>query len=55
MSRKRNFLDFVRDISDSAQKADEFTHGMDLASFQRDERTVFAVVLALEVIGEVAV
>jgi len=54
LGRKRNILDFVRDISDAALKVYEFTNGMDLASFQRDERTVFAVVRALEVIGEAA-
>src|SRR5215212_10896881 len=50
----RTYLDFLNDILDSATKARAFITGMDFAAFASDAKTVFAVVRALEIIGEAA-
>jgi uncharacterized protein with HEPN domain len=52
MKRKREYIDYLRDILDAAQKAGEFIAGMDIAAFERDAKTSFAVIRALEIIGE---
>lgn len=52
MGRERVYLDYVRDMSESAKKALEFVRGMEYEAFERDEKTQFAVVRALEIIGE---
>ena len=50
----RTYLDFLEDIRASARKAQEFVKGMNFESFAADEKTAFAVVRALEIIGEAA-
>ena len=54
MGRERLYLDYVRDMLESAKKALEFVSGMGYEAFERDEKTQFAVVRALEIIGEAA-
>lgn len=54
MSRQREYLDYLRDMLDAAEKAAEFTRGLDASSFARDAKTVFSVIRALEIIGEAA-
>ena len=49
---KREVLDFVDDVVSSAQKIEEFIAGMDLSEFRKDEKTAYAVIHALEVLGE---
>jgi len=49
---KTEFIDYLADILDSIHKIDNFTHGMDFIEFKKDEKTIYAVVRALEVIGE---
>jgi uncharacterized protein with HEPN domain len=51
---KREFQDYVDDILSAADKIEAFIGTMDLAAFNRDEKTVFAVIHALEVMGEAA-
>jgi uncharacterized protein with HEPN domain len=46
--------DYLQDILDYMIKAEEFVEGMDYLAFQEDDKTVFAVIRALEVIGEAA-
>jgi len=41
-------------MSDSAEKALEFVRGMEYSEFSEDEKTQFAVVRAIEIIGEAA-
>ena len=48
----RTYLDFLEDIRTAARKAQEFTAGMTFDAFAKDEKTAFAVVRALEIIGE---
>lgn len=54
MSLEREYTDYLRDIVDAAEKAERFLGDMDLAAFLADEKTSFAVVRALGVIGEAA-
>lgn len=54
MSMKRIYLDYIQDMLTSAEKALDFTKGMDYAQFSKDEKTHFAVIRALEIIGEAA-
>lgn len=50
----REYADFLKDMLDNAQRAIQFTKGMDYKSFAEDEKTVYAVIRAVEVIGEAA-
>jgi uncharacterized protein with HEPN domain len=54
MIPERTHIDYLRDILDAAERAGQFTRGMDFAQFAADDRTNFAVVRALEIIGEAA-
>ncbi|HLD70902.1 MAG TPA: DUF86 domain-containing protein [Negativicutes bacterium] len=51
-SPKRTYIDYLLDIADAMEKIEKFTEGFTLESFREDEKTVFAVVRALEIIGE---
>ena len=51
---KREFIDYLNDIFSAIEKVELFTQGMDMEGFVEDEKTVFAVVRALEIIGEAA-
>jgi len=48
----REFLDFVEDILDAMDKAEVLVEGSTYREFEEDFRTNFAVVRALEIIGE---
>jgi uncharacterized protein with HEPN domain len=48
----REFLDFVEDILDGMNKAEMLLEGVSYSQFETDFRTNFAVVRALEIIGE---
>ena len=45
-------LVYIDDILDAMEKAEAFTAGIDYAQFEDDVRTVYAVIRALEIIGE---
>jgi uncharacterized protein with HEPN domain len=49
---KRDYRDYFNDILDSMVKIEKFTKGYDLQRFIADDKTQFAVVKALEIIGE---
>jgi len=51
---KRDCRDYVEDINNSISKIERFTEGMDFDAFSDDEKTIFAVIRALEIIGEAA-
>jgi uncharacterized protein with HEPN domain len=51
---RRDVRDFVADILAAVEKAGTFVEGFDLATFAADDRTSYAVVRALEVVGEAA-
>ena len=48
----REIEDYLRDILDAMGKAQQFLENLSYEEFCKDERTVFAVVRALEIIGE---
>lgn len=52
MSSDRDPLDYVVDILHSIEKIEEFTSGMSFDDFVADEKTVYAAIRALEIIGE---
>jgi uncharacterized protein with HEPN domain len=54
MKAKRQYLDYFKDIQDALEKTKNFTAGLDFESFFRDDKTTFAVIRALEIIGEAA-
>ncbi|MDO9575580.1 MAG: DUF86 domain-containing protein [bacterium] len=49
---KREFGDYIQDIIDAMNKGMDFIDGMEPEEFIRDEKTVFAVIRAIEIIGE---
>ena len=54
MSAERAFADYLRDILDAIGKVEQFITDANYDSFVQDNKTVFAVVRALEIIGEAA-
>jgi len=54
MSTDREYVDYLRDILDAVRHAQRFVQGMDFETFLSDDRTSFAVVRALEIVGEAA-
>ncbi len=51
---KRIAIDYIADICDALRKCIQFTEGMEYDQFIRDDKTLFAVIRALEVVGEAA-
>lgn len=54
MTRKREFLDYLADIQEASQHTTQFMAGMTWAQFAQDQKTIYAVVRAFEIIGEAA-
>jgi uncharacterized protein with HEPN domain len=52
MKAGREYMDYLKDILDAIEKVDQFTEGMDFEKFSIDHKTIFAVIRALEIIGE---
>ncbi|WOX56576.1 DUF86 domain-containing protein [Methanoculleus palmolei] len=52
MTVQRSTLDYLDDILDAVDKIEIFTRGMSYEEFFGDDKTVYAVTRALEVIGE---
>jgi uncharacterized protein with HEPN domain len=52
MSEKREAVDYLSDAVDAMNKAEKFVEGMSFETFKEDDKTIFAVIRALEVIGE---
>lgn len=52
MTSERSYSDYLADIIDAMQKIDRFIEDFNEVQFQQDEKTIFAVVRALEIIGE---
>lgn len=49
---KREVGDFIEDIIDAMNKALKFIEGISYEEFARDDKTIFAVIRAIEVVGE---
>jgi uncharacterized protein with HEPN domain len=52
MTEPHDIADSIDDILSAAKKAQAIIIGLDFESFQLDDRTTFAVVRALEILGE---
>lgn len=52
MKNERQTTDHIQDILYAMKKVDEFTNGLTYDQFIEDEKTQFAVIRAIEVIGE---
>lgn len=50
--KNREYGDYVEDILDSINAIEEFVKGMNFEDFTKDKKTIFAVVRAIEIIGE---
>ena len=48
----RTSIDHLEDILDAAEKAQAFVEGITCEAFVNDDKSVFAVIRALEVVGE---
>ncbi len=48
----REFEDYLNDILDAMGKAQQFVGNLSYEEFSEDDKTVFAVVRALEIVGE---
>jgi uncharacterized protein with HEPN domain len=51
---KREYEDYLNDMMENAEKALSFVQGMDYDGFCEDDKAVYAVIRALEIIGEAA-
>ena len=54
MKPRRLVTDYLQDILDNAEKARRFVLGVNFEDFRADDQKFYAVVRALEVIGEAA-
>ena len=54
MRGKREFLDYLADIQDASQNISQFISEMTWDKFAQDQKTIYAVVRAFEIIGEAA-
>lgn len=52
MSAPRTYLDFLHDILSAIDDTALFTHGIDAVEFAQDRKTLYAVIRAIEIIGE---
>lgn len=52
MTSKRIYIDYLEDIVDASEKIGQFIAGMTHEQFAKDDKTVYAVIRALEMIGE---
>jgi uncharacterized protein with HEPN domain len=49
---KREIGDFIEDIINAMNKALKFVAGVSYEEFAKDDKTIFAVIRAIEIIGE---
>jgi uncharacterized protein with HEPN domain len=54
MKSKHEYTDYLEDILDAVAKAKQFVKDVDFEAFRANEEKVFAVIRALEIIGEAA-
>ena len=52
MNSERIYADYLEDILDAITKVAKFIEGMTFDQFSADDKTTFAVIRALEIIGE---
>jgi len=52
MTTERVYIDYLKDILEALEKGSQFTAGMSFEQFREDDKTTFAVIRALEIVGE---
>jgi uncharacterized protein with HEPN domain len=52
MKQKRDYLEYLNDIHDAINKGISFIENMTFEAFAKDEKTQYAVIRAIEVVGE---
>lgn len=52
MTTDRTYVDYLTDIVDAFEKVAQFIENMSFEAFTQDAKTQFAVVRALEIVGE---
>ena len=52
MKNKRDYTAYLVDITEAIEKGLSFIENMTLAQFKKDEKTQYALVRAIEIIGE---
>ncbi len=50
----REYEDYLRDLLDAVEKIQDLIKDLDFKNFKNDDKTKFAVIRALEIIGEAA-
>lgn len=53
-AQDRSSIDYLNDIRDASEKAASFVNGLTFEQFRVNDEKVYAVIRALEVIGEAA-
>jgi uncharacterized protein with HEPN domain len=48
----RIYIDYLRDMLENTNRAIQFIEGMNYEAFSKDDKTVYAVIRAVEIIGE---
>ena len=51
---KREYTDYLNDMLENAEKALSFVEGLEFDDFEKDDKAVYAVIRAFEIIGEAA-
>ena len=51
---RREYEDYLRDMLENAEKALSFVDGLDYDGFCKDDKALYAVIRAFEIIGEAA-
>ena len=54
MKAGREYADYVRDMLESIAKVSHFIEGFNFERFSADDKTVFAVIRGIELVGEAA-
>lgn len=54
MRGPREFRDYLADIQEASQNISKFISGITRDEFAKDQKTIYAVVRAFEIIGEAA-
>lgn len=52
MSVKRDYIQYLNDMLESTNKGLSFIKGLTLNKFREDDKTQFAVIRAIEIVGE---
>ncbi len=50
----REIGDYIQDVVDAADKGMKFVEGMDYDAFCEDDKTIYATIRSIEIIGEAA-